>query len=226
MTIFPNIVGDTSLRQMETALPYFGMVLKSKCNPRIKSYVCNLLEPRCGSNRTAIPPCKKFCKVAKEGCSAVILQTFKLADVFKCQQFSDINENDKCTNLAKGKTCYSSEFHCPDDTCIPKAWVCDGIRDCKYAADESNCTSCTNNEFYCDMKCIPKTWRCDSLQDCRDGMDEYNCPHTPGGCQYGDFQCASGICIPRMWRCDGQNDCKDGEDGSDERDCGPVAGYV
>lgn len=47
-----------------------------------------------------------------------------------------------------------------------------------------------------------------------------------GGCQYGDFQCDNGICIPRLWRCDGQNDCKDGKDGSDERECGPVAGYV
>lgn len=61
MTTLPNIVGDKSLEQMETSLPYFGLVLKSKCNPRIKSYVCNLLEPRCGPQNIAIPPCKKFC---------------------------------------------------------------------------------------------------------------------------------------------------------------------
>lgn len=36
--------------------------------------------------------------------------------------------------------CLPTEFQCPDQSCIPKAWRCDGVRDCAFAADEANCT--------------------------------------------------------------------------------------
>ena len=45
----------------------------------------------------------------------------------------------------------ANEFHCPDSTCIPTRWQCDGVSDCLYAADELNCTQCKNGGFRCCM---------------------------------------------------------------------------
>ena len=33
-----------------------------------------------------------------------------------------------------------------------------------------------------------------------------------GGCDKGEFRCASGECISKTWLCDGEKDCLDGSD--------------
>jgi hypothetical protein len=53
--------------------------------------------------------------------------------------------------LVLGETCMENEFRCPDGTCIPNRWQCDGANDCVLAADEMNCTQCRDEEFRCRM---------------------------------------------------------------------------
>lgn len=37
--------------------------------------------------------------------------------------------------------CNTDEFSCPDHSCIPRTWLCDGDNDCGDSSDERNCGS-------------------------------------------------------------------------------------
>ncbi|XP_064473594.1 low-density lipoprotein receptor-related protein 8-like [Ornithodoros turicata] len=199
-------------------LGFFMLLLKTHCNVRLKQLVCALLEPPCRRGKPMYP-CRKFCKVATENCQNLIPSTLSLSRVLDCRRYPDSDSSDVCLNLARSPVCLSNEHQCPDYTCIPEHWRCDGVRDCPLAADEANCTGklvCNKDEFRCDMRCIPNTWRCDGEADCKDAADEANCPPKPQ-CGPDRFACSDGVgCLPRRWVCDGRAECRDA---SDEKDC-------
>lgn len=64
-TVFPNIIGDKSEADVNQSIPFFNLLAKSGCNKRLRQLLCTFLEPPCHNGR-AIPPCKKFCRVALE----------------------------------------------------------------------------------------------------------------------------------------------------------------
>lgn len=120
-TTFPNIIGDTNRFEVKRSLPFFGFLAKSSCNKRLDELLCLLLEPPCNANSgLAIPPCKKFCRLALEGCNEYIPATLALSSVFDCRQYPDSNDPGACVNLAQGSKCGQDEFKCPDKTCIPR----------------------------------------------------------------------------------------------------------
>lgn len=77
--------------------------------------------------------------------------------------------------------CTDEQFQCSDGNCIPKYLRCNGVPDCTYGDDESDCPTneCPSGEFKCldNEECIPESRRCDRRVDCRDGSDERNCKH-------------------------------------------------
>lgn len=119
-TTFPNIIGDTNRFEVKRSLPFFGFLAKSSCNKRLDELLCLLLEPPCQqSSGTVIPPCKKFCRLALEGCGEYIPATLAMSSVFDCRQYPDSSDPNVCINLASGSRCAPDEFKCPDKTCIP-----------------------------------------------------------------------------------------------------------
>ena len=139
-TTYPNFIGDSNELEASRSLPYFNYIAKSRCNRRIKQLLCSFLEPDCQNGRP-IPPCKKFCRIALEGCAEFVPQTLELSAAFDCRRYPDSTDPRVCTNLALGPKCAADEFQCPDRSCIPNHWVCDGVRDCIFAADEANCNT-------------------------------------------------------------------------------------
>ncbi|KAK8763470.1 hypothetical protein V5799_033921 [Amblyomma americanum] len=138
-TLLPNLVGDRDRVSLDRTLLFFALMLKTECNPRLKQLLCALLEPPCRGGRTLLP-CRKFCKVATENCQKLIPATLALSRVFDCRRYPDSDSPGVCLNLARSASCMRQEHQCPDLTCIPKQWRCDGVRDCPLAADEANCT--------------------------------------------------------------------------------------
>jgi len=139
-TTYPNFIGDENEIEAARSLPYFNYIAKSRCNKRIKQLLCAFLEPDCQNGRP-VPPCKKFCRIALEGCAEFVPQTLELSAAFDCRRYPDSTDPRVCVNLAVGPKCAVDEFQCPDRSCIPKHWVCDGVRDCIFAADEANCNT-------------------------------------------------------------------------------------
>lgn len=139
-TTYPNFIGDSSELEASRSLPYFNYIAKSRCNRRIKQLLCSFLEPDCQNGRP-VPPCKKFCRIALEGCAEFVPQTLELSAAFDCRRYPDSTDPRVCTNLAVGPKCAADEFQCPDRSCIPNHWLCDGVRDCIFAADEANCNT-------------------------------------------------------------------------------------
>lgn len=57
------IPGIGSLSNLDSAMPYFDMILDSGCSFRAKEFICSLLEPECqGAGNNILPPCRKACK--------------------------------------------------------------------------------------------------------------------------------------------------------------------
>lgn len=109
-------------------------------------------------------------------------------------------------------------FHCVDSFCISRHdQVCNGVQDCIFGEDETNCETNCNHSVFCDDLCLPVSRVCDKHVDCSGGEDEVDCsyPTSPDDCHSGEFYC-SNSCIPSAWRCDGDVDCGDG---SDEENC-------
>ncbi|KDR21560.1 Low-density lipoprotein receptor-related protein 4 [Zootermopsis nevadensis] len=182
LTTLPLVPGISKLADLDAALPYFELIVESGCSARARQFVCSILEPECRpEGETLPPPCHKACKAVAEECGDFILATLDLSQIFQCELYPDTDDPTKCVNWARGDTCMANEFRCPDGTCIPTRWKCDGVNDCSYAADETNCTQCRNEEFRCDGdKCISLSWQCDGQQDCSDGSDEVNCHPQEG----------------------------------------------
>ena len=124
------------------------------------------------------------------------------------------------------------EWMCGDTTCVNTTSLCDGVKDCPDATDESFCSFiCFNGEE------ISLDKNCDGVPDCPDGEDENNCiPLTTdtqgkvkgvhdnvyltlqgGECDPLDqYQCKEGVCISIEKVCDGVMDCMFEDD---EFDC-------
>ena len=64
-------------------------------------------------------------------------------------------------------------FQCPENYCIPKNLVCDGVAHCSDKSDEIDCKTCAHKcpEGYC----LPAKLKCDGTPHCTDGSDEWQC---------------------------------------------------
>ncbi|XP_063959865.1 low-density lipoprotein receptor-related protein 2-like [Lytechinus pictus] len=74
--------------------------------------------------------------------------------------------------------------------CIYPQYRCDGIRDCFYSEDETDC-ECQENEFQCveTKRCINAKYYCDNFQDCslpgiEDRSDEMGCANLNNTVSY------------------------------------------
>jgi len=244
-TTFPNFVGHTSQDETNAIITVVNAVYDGTgCYPHLNTFTCALLNPKCGTDKHRLPPCRSMCEAALSNC-AIYLDTVELTpqgtgtDKVNCSWFPDSTDPAVCvdeppTTVSPPHACPEPDmFTCDNRTCHAFKDRCDSVRDCRDHTDEMNCESfdCVEGQFQCSNgKCRPKVWRCDGRDDCGDGSDEEGCEPI-GPCAHGQFKCASGydswndkaeqendVCIEGQYTCDETNDCTDGSD-EDEHFC-------
>ncbi|XP_054084073.1 uncharacterized protein LOC114803524 isoform X2 [Zeugodacus cucurbitae] len=128
----------------------------------------------------------------------------------------------------------NDEWRCTSGECIPKAYMCNGTKQCRDGSDETEklCKDmeCSDASFRCSYgACISLKLVCDGVVDCVDKSDE-----DSGSClkrrndlpddgiddetrrkncaDWGQMKCWSGQCVRISDKCNGIRDCADGSD--------------
>ncbi|XP_031432835.1 uncharacterized protein LOC105901660 isoform X2 [Clupea harengus] len=88
-TLMPNIYGHASQREAGVEMDQFSPLVKVKCSPAFKPFICSVYAPECESRRTRAP-CKRTCQEARQGCEPLMTKFgFDWPKKFDCEQFSE-----------------------------------------------------------------------------------------------------------------------------------------
>ncbi len=129
---------------------------------------------------------QRMCPMGEMSCGKWAFQCFKVTDIC-IYRLSGTKEVLPCHNGAHMDNCLSFQcnimFKCPEFYCIPWGYVCDGMWDCPFGADEIFSGICTafpmcSNMFKCVFRktqCIHLGDVCDGKADCPNGDDEFLC---------------------------------------------------
>lgn len=87
-TIFPNnLKHDTQDEAMIRSIE-FNPLVEAKCSPDIGLFLCSLYVPVCTEMRAALPPCRKLCESARDGCENLMNKFgYQWPESFQCQNF-------------------------------------------------------------------------------------------------------------------------------------------
>ncbi|GFR82369.1 atrial natriuretic peptide-converting enzyme [Elysia marginata] len=220
-TSFPNIVGHRSAAEAQAAAEdptKYGLLFETNCYAFSDDFYCSLLEPQCGLDGIAIPPCRQYCiagvclPVDVNHCSELGFNSTAFPNVLG--QVTHDNEGAHgiqavltifdATRCFKHTRTFVCGMHFPP--CSGKPVPHHYIPPCRIMCEE-----CPEKHVKCnDNKCIHSSWLCDGYQDCDDNSDENTC----ASCREGEMSClpASGLCINESRGCDGRDDCYAGAD--------------
>ncbi|ESN94705.1 hypothetical protein HELRODRAFT_95849 [Helobdella robusta] len=138
----PNIAEQTNQRDAELQMYEFVPLIRTKCSPWLKFFLCSVYFPFCTEQvdeTLIIPPCRSMCLGVKENCEPILHQvSLKWPDVLDCGKLPE--KNDRYSNLCiEPPLGYhdKKDFKCPprytnveimirgmsNDTCAPRCQV-------------------------------------------------------------------------------------------------------
>ncbi|GMR54247.1 hypothetical protein PMAYCL1PPCAC_24442 [Pristionchus mayeri] len=85
MTYYPNPISATEQSQID----HFNPLIKTKCHPHIKFFVCSVFEPMCPEQMPqAVTACRSVCEEVKRECVSII-EEFGLSwpELLECSKF-------------------------------------------------------------------------------------------------------------------------------------------
>ena len=103
-TIIPNMFGHENQQEIENAIREFDPLIKVNCNPYLKQLLGFIYCPPCTVLSYPIPPCRRYCEKAAEGC-VEILRNFGFEPlVLDCDKYPStgvcINTNATYSNIS------------------------------------------------------------------------------------------------------------------------------
>ncbi|XP_076868251.1 uncharacterized protein LOC143519072 [Brachyhypopomus gauderio] len=87
-TIMPNLLGHTNQEDAWLEVHQFYPLVKAKCSPDLKFFLCSVYAPVCTDKEKALPPCRSLCERARQGCEALMNKFgFQWPDRLACESF-------------------------------------------------------------------------------------------------------------------------------------------
>lgn len=105
ITQFPNSLGHQKQEDSGMELHTFFPIVKAKCSPHFKQFLCELYVPRCNPADPLLShlPSRNLCEKARNGCEPLMNKFgFYWPDNMSCEKFS--NESETTQTLKKPQT--------------------------------------------------------------------------------------------------------------------------
>ncbi|KAK3092053.1 hypothetical protein FSP39_024778 [Pinctada imbricata] len=97
-TIMPNFFNNMGQNEARFEMQQYQPLVRVKCSPQLKLFLCSLYFPVCDSNSRALLPCRSLCHKAKDGCETLMNKFgFLWPDSLNCEQFPNYG---RCVNEA------------------------------------------------------------------------------------------------------------------------------
>lgn len=97
-TVMPNLLNHRNQDDAGLEAHQFFPLVKVKCSPDLKFFLCLLYAPPCSSTlEDPIPPCRSLCTSARLGCEPVLNRfNFAWPENFECGRFPDGGPGELC----------------------------------------------------------------------------------------------------------------------------------
>ncbi|ELT94235.1 hypothetical protein CAPTEDRAFT_101526, partial [Capitella teleta] len=88
LTIMPNLLNHQKQDDAGLEVHQFFPLVKVRCSPYLKFFLCTMYVPVCTLIEEPIPPCRGLCLHAKNGCEGLMNKFgFQWPDTLDCDQF-------------------------------------------------------------------------------------------------------------------------------------------
>ncbi|KAJ3598410.1 hypothetical protein NHX12_001920, partial [Muraenolepis orangiensis] len=87
-TVYPNLLGHTTQEDAGREVHQFDPLVKVKCSPHLKSFLCSVYTPECVNGRPRAP-CRATCELARSGCEPLMVEFgFQWPERLRCENLT------------------------------------------------------------------------------------------------------------------------------------------
>lgn len=87
-TVTPNLLGHADQAEAGLELRQFYPLVKVRCSPELRLFLCSIYAPVCSPLRQAVPPCRPLCQRARRGCEPLMNAFgFRWPEKLRCHNF-------------------------------------------------------------------------------------------------------------------------------------------
>ncbi|VDQ12889.1 unnamed protein product [Trichobilharzia regenti] len=113
ITIFPNDMGHATQDDAAQEISQYTSLIRIKCSPSLKLFLCSLFFPVCTGMKRPLPPCRSLCEQNRKDCEPLMRGfQFEWPEIMNCDRFP---EDSLCIAENKTEKRVSKEpsFVCP-----------------------------------------------------------------------------------------------------------------
>lgn len=116
-TIMPNLLNHQKQEDAGPEVHQFSPLVKLKCSPDLKFFLCAMYAPVCTILEKALPPCRSLCESARNGCERLMNNFgFYWPESMECSKFPENRDGVLC--VGKNETT-TTELPVIDDVRLP-----------------------------------------------------------------------------------------------------------
>lgn len=96
-TIMPNLMNHQKQEDAGQEVHQFMPLVKMKCSPDLRFFLCTMYAPVCTILDKAIPPCRSLCESARAGCETLMNSFgFDWPENLDCKKFPENSVSELC----------------------------------------------------------------------------------------------------------------------------------